>query len=132
MREKENVVEKYKKIINKKGTRIWYKKGENNMKFPKKAELTKNDYIDLIDKLINLKNYQVGLVVRKYLQSKRNELRSENEILLQKSIDKINKITSLSGRAATIRTNILKNEYNKIENKIKDNYKKIEALNLEY
>lgn len=102
------------------------------MKFPRKAELTKNDYIDLIDKLINLKNYQVNLVVRKYLQSKRNELRDENEILLQKSIDKINKITSPSGREATTRTNILKNEYNKIENKINDNYKKIEAFKLEY
>lgn len=115
------------------------KKGENNMKFPKKAKSTKNYHIDLKDliiKIINLGDYRAYLTFRNYLQSKRDELRSENEIWLQKSIEIINEIASLSDKKANIKNiekiNRLNKEYIRIDNKINDNFKKIEALKLEY
>lgn len=112
------------------------KKGENNMKFPRKAKLTKDEYIDLINKLINLGDYRVNLVVSEFLSSKQNELLDENEILLKKSIEKIDEIASFSDKESNIeyieRKNRLKNEYIKIDKKMTDNYKKIDTFNLEY
>ncbi len=106
------------------------------MKFPRKAKLTKDEYIDLINKLINLGDYRVNLVVNEFLSSKQNELLDENEILLKKSIEKIDEIASFSGKESNIeyieRKNRLKNEYIKIDKKMTDNYKKIDTFNLEY
>lgn len=127
------------KKVPKSGTK---KKGKNNMKFPKKAKLTKNyqidliDVIDLINKIINLGDYRAYLIVINFIQSKRDELRSENEILIQKSIEIIIERESLLDKKANIKNiekiNRLNKEYIRIDNKINDNFKKIEALKLEY
>lgn len=106
------------------------------MKFPRKAKLTKDEYIDLIDKLLTINDISIGLTVSEFLSSKTNELLDENEILMEKSIEKLNEIASFSDKEFNIenikRINRLKNEYNKIDNKMKDNYKKIDTFNLEY
>lgn len=106
------------------------------MKFPRKAKLTKDEYIDLIDKLLTINDISIGLTVSEFLSSKTNELLDENEILMEKSIEKLNEIASFSDKEFNIenikRINRLKNEYNKIESKMKENDKKIKALNIEY
>lgn len=106
------------------------------MKFPRKAKLTKDEYIDLIDKLLTINDISIGLAVSEFLSSKTNELLDENEILMEKSIEKLNEIASFSDKEFNIenmeRINKLQNEYNKIESKMKDNYKKIDTFNLEY
>lgn len=105
------------------------------MKFPRKAKLTKNDYIDLIDKLMTLNNTTVGLVVIEYLHSKKTELLDENDILLKKGSEKLNELANLADEEFNIenieRINRLKKEYIRIDNKMKENDKKIEALNIE-
>lgn len=105
------------------------------MKFPRKAKLTKNDYIDLIDKLLAIHDIRIGLEVIEYLQSKRTALFDENDILLKKGSEKLNELANLADEEFNIenmeRINKLKNEYNKIESKMKENDKKIKALNIE-